>query len=118
MDLLPLLDAVSARVFASTCVATSSCWCRAHASLTHARRSTTPDRVLQCECLNADDSHPLRNALAEECRDDAGLLCSDVDEGTTLCARTMCTQPRRSYAAADAGGTSQSSSSSCASASS
>ena len=35
-----------------------------------------------CECFNADDDHPLRNALAAECRDDAGLLLeSDVDEG-------------------------------------
>jgi hypothetical protein len=35
-----------------------------------------------CECFNADDAHPLRNALAEECRDDPNLvLNSDVDEG-------------------------------------
>jgi hypothetical protein len=42
-----------------------------------------------CECFNADDAHPLRNALAEECRDDANLaLHSDVDEGARLRAAT------------------------------
>jgi hypothetical protein len=90
-DLLALLDTVSARVLACARVETSwslpLCACVDVLTpiwLTHAAR--TPAPVLQCECLNADDSHPLRNALAEECRDEAGaVLSSDVDEGTCVC---------------------------------
>jgi hypothetical protein len=46
-----------------------------------------------CECFNMADDHPLRNALAAECRDDASMLLqSDVDEG--VCARlAVCRQP-------------------------
>lgn len=46
--------------------------------------------VLRCAGLAApsvapDDEHPLSNALAAECRDDAGLrLESDVDEGARV----------------------------------
>ena len=43
-----------------------------------------------CECFNADDDHPLRNALAAESRDDASLLLeSDVDEGAQLRCATL-----------------------------
>lgn len=45
-----------------------------------------------CECFNMDDDHPLRNALAAECRDDASLLLqSDVDEGAR--PSSVCSQP-------------------------
>ena len=48
-----------------------------------------------CECFNADDALPLRNALAEDCRDNASMLLqSDVDEGAPTRQR-QCTQPRR-----------------------
>ena len=48
-----------------------------------------------CECFNADDEHPLRNALAAESRDDASLLLeSDVDEG----AQKRCATRGRSVA--------------------
>lgn len=55
--------------------------------LSRARESVMEDLLpyldtVTCECLNAEDAHPLRNALAEECRDDPSLaLKSDVDEG-------------------------------------
>ena len=43
-----------------------------------------------CECFNADDDHPLRNALAAESRDDASLLLeSDVDEGAQQRCATL-----------------------------
>lgn len=47
-----------------------------------------------CECFNADDANPLRNALAAECRDDASLLLhSDVDEGACAQSRPAALQP-------------------------
>ena len=48
-----------------------------------------------CECFNADDAQPLRNALAEDCRDNASMLLqSDVDEGAPTRQCAVCTQPR------------------------